>query len=131
MESSNNGLTRALLGCGLVAGPLYVGVSLLQALTRDGFDLTRHMWSLLSNGDLGWLQITNFLVTGVLTIACAAGMRRALGAQRGGTWGPVLVGVYGLGLIAAGCLLPIRRMASHAGHGSAHPRRSCCRSCRP
>jgi hypothetical protein len=94
--------TRRLLTCGLLAGPVYVGVSLIQALTRDGFDLTRHAWSLLSNGDLGWIQITNFLVTGALTIACAVGMRRVLAGQRGGTWGPLLIGVYGAGLIAAG-----------------------------
>jgi len=93
---------RRLLACGLLAGPIYVGLSLLQALTRAGFDLTRHAWSLLSNGDLGWIQILNFLVTGALTIACAAGMRRVLKGQRGGTWGPLLIGVYGLGLMAAG-----------------------------
>ena len=34
-------------------------VSLTQAATRAGFDLTRHPLSALSNGDLGWLQITN------------------------------------------------------------------------
>jgi hypothetical protein len=30
--------TRALLMCGVVAGPLYVAVTLAEALTRDGFD---------------------------------------------------------------------------------------------
>jgi hypothetical protein len=30
--------TRALLACGVVAGPLYVVVGLVQALTRSGFD---------------------------------------------------------------------------------------------
>src|SRR5258706_11269109 len=64
------------LACGVVAGPVYVVVSLAQALTRDGFDLSRHSWSLLSNGDLGWLQISNFIVVGVLTIAFAVGLRR-------------------------------------------------------
>ena len=98
----DNHTTRRLLRCGLIAGPLYVGVSLAQALTREGFDLTRHAWSLLSNGDLGWLQILNFLVTGALTIACAVGIRRALRGQRGGTWGPILIAVYGAGLMAAG-----------------------------
>jgi hypothetical protein len=40
--------TRALLASGVVAGPLFVAVALLQALTRDGFDLRRHPLSLLS-----------------------------------------------------------------------------------
>jgi hypothetical protein len=51
--------TRALLTCGVVTGPLYIAVVLIQALTRDGFDLTRHPASLLSNGDVGWVQITS------------------------------------------------------------------------
>jgi hypothetical protein len=32
--------TRALLACGVVAGPLFLAVAVLQALTRDGFDLS-------------------------------------------------------------------------------------------
>ena len=70
--------TAALLAAGVVAGPLYVGVSLAQALTRPGFDLTRHPWSALANGDLGWIQVTNLIVTGVLVIAFAVGLRRVL-----------------------------------------------------
>jgi Protein of unknown function (DUF998) len=89
---------RMLVTCGVVAGPFYVVVSLAQALTRDGFDLARHPWSLLSNGGLGWVQITNFLLTGLLTVGCAVGVRRALG----GTWAPRLIAAYGVSLIAAG-----------------------------
>lgn len=94
--------TSALLVCGLVAGPLYLIVGLLQILVRPGFDVTRHDLSLMSNGSLGWIQIANFLVTGLLVIACAIGMRQALHPGRGATWGPLLVAVYGLGLIGAG-----------------------------
>jgi hypothetical protein len=95
-------LTRVLLVCGVVAGPLYVVTALIQGLTRPGFDLLHHDVSLLSNGDLGWIQITNFVVTGLLVIAGAFGMRRSLQGSRGGTWGPILIAVYGLGLIGAG-----------------------------
>ena len=56
--------TAALIAAGAVAGPLYVGVALAQALTRQGFDLTRHPWSVLANGELGWIQVTNLIVTG-------------------------------------------------------------------
>lgn len=94
--------TRALLRYGVVAGPLYVVVALAQALTRDGFDLTRHAWSLLSNGSLGWIQITNFVVTGLLTVAAAVGLRRALAAGRARTWVPLLLGAYGASLVGAG-----------------------------
>ncbi|MGW5264546.1 DUF998 domain-containing protein [Microbispora sp. NPDC004025] len=91
-------VTRSLLGYGVIAGPIYVGVSLTEALTRDGFDLTRHAWSLLANGDLGWIHITNLVLAGAMTIAFAAGLRRAAG--RG--WAPRLLAVYGLSLLAAG-----------------------------
>jgi hypothetical protein len=79
-----------------------VVVVLAQGLTRPGFDLTRDDASLLSNGSLGWIQIANFLVTGAMVVACAVGMRRAMVAGRGATWGPRLLAGYGLGLIAAG-----------------------------
>jgi hypothetical protein len=95
-------VTRSLLGYGVIAGPLYVAVSLAQTLTRDGFDLTRHQWSLLCNGALGWIQITNFLVTGLMVGAFAVGLRRALRPGPGGTWAPRLVGAYGAGLVCAG-----------------------------
>jgi hypothetical protein len=95
-------VTRALLACGVVAGPLYVVVGLIQMLIRDGFDIRRHALSLLSNGELGWIQISNFLLSGLLLIGGAAGMQRVLRGSKGGRWGPPLIGVYGLGLIGAG-----------------------------
>ena len=97
--------TRALLACGVVAGPLFLAVALLQALTRDGFDLGRHPLSLLSLGELGWIQIANFVVAGLLSVALAVGLRRVLHPGRGGTWGPLLVGAYGVGLIGGGVFI--------------------------
>ena len=93
-------VTKSLLIAGAIAGPIYLVVGLAQALTRPGFDITRHALSLLSNGDLGWIQVTNFLVSGLLVIAGAVGMRRAL-EGKGKTWGTLLIGVYGLSLISA------------------------------
>jgi len=95
-------LTRALLICGLIAGPFYLVLGLIQALTRPGFDLTRHDLSLLANGDLGWIQIANLVLTGLLVIAFAVGMSRILRTGLGRVWGARLLGVYGAGLIGAG-----------------------------
>ncbi|MGN9843925.1 DUF998 domain-containing protein [Nonomuraea sp. H19] len=94
-------IKRPLLGFGVVAGPLYVSVALAQAFTREGFDLTRHPWSFLANGDLGWIQTANFVVTALATIACAAGLRRSLSPGRGAQWAPRLVGAFGAGMIGA------------------------------
>jgi hypothetical membrane protein len=101
-RAAGTSATRVLLAGGVVAGPLFIMVGLLQAFTREGFDLRRHPLSLLSNGDLGWIQIANFVVTGLLFTAAAVGMRQVLHPGRGGTWGPLLVGAVGVGMIAAG-----------------------------
>lgn len=98
--------TKMLLVSGLLAGPLFIVVVLVQAFTRQGFDLARLPLSLLSVGDMGWIQITNFIVTGLLAVACAVGIWQRLHPGRSGTWGPLLIGVYGAGLIAAGVFSP-------------------------
>ncbi|GAA2337607.1 DUF998 domain-containing protein [Dactylosporangium salmoneum] len=99
-EIRANRITRSLLGYGVLAGPFYVAVSLAQALTREGFDLGRHSWSLLANGSLGWVQVTNFVLTGLMVIAAAVGLARAVPSR----WAPRLVGVFGASMIAAGAL---------------------------
>ena len=95
-------VTRALLACGVAVGPFFYLLAIGQILTRPGFDIRRHAISLLSLGDLGWIQNINFAVTGALSIACAIGVRRALGGIRGGTWGPALIGIFGAGTLLAG-----------------------------
>jgi Protein of unknown function (DUF998) len=102
LPNASDGATRRLLICGVLAGPFFVAVADVQVATRDGFDLARHPLSLLSLGDFGWIQIGNFVVSGLLSIAFAVGMRRALHPGRAGTWGPLLVGVFGLGLVIGG-----------------------------
>lgn len=96
-------LTRALLACGAVAGPLFILVIVGQAMVRDGFDARRHPLSMLSLGDYGWLQTANFLVCGLLILASVAGLRRALQPKTAGrAWGSWLLAVYGASLIWAG-----------------------------
>jgi hypothetical protein len=93
--------TSQLLACGAIAGPLFTVVGLVQAFTRQGFDLRRHALSVLENGNLGWIQIGSFFVSGVLFVLGAVGMRRILRGSRGGTWGPTLIAIAGLGLVGA------------------------------
>ena len=102
VTASGSTIVVRLLNCGVVAGPLFLAVWLIQALTRDGFDLTKHPLSLLALGDKGWVQILNFVVCGSLFVAFAVGVRRTLRDGRGSTWAPLLLGVTGVGLIVAG-----------------------------
>ena len=98
----NAAVTRSLLGYGPLAGAVYLTSGLVQALTREGFDLTRHDLSLLANGPLGWIQIATLVVTGLMTVAAALGVSRALADRQGAGWGPGLLAAYGLALVAAG-----------------------------
>ncbi|WP_165959259.1 DUF998 domain-containing protein [Actinomadura sp. KC345] len=71
-------------------------------MLRPDYDALHHFGSELANGDRGWVMITNFVLSGVLTLGFAAGLRRALPPGRGALAGPLLVALFGLGLIVAG-----------------------------
>jgi hypothetical protein len=89
----------SLLRWGVLAGPFYLVVGLGQALLREGFDFARHPLSVLANGSLGWIQTANFVLSGVMVIAAAVGIRRVLGPKsRALKW--CLVG-YGAGMLMA------------------------------
>jgi hypothetical protein len=96
--------TRALLACGVVAGPMYVMVTMAQALTRDGFDLRQHRFSWLTTGDLGWIHQSNMVLVGVLTVLFAVGVRQVLRTGRGAVWGPRLLVLFGVAYIIGGLL---------------------------
>lgn len=93
---------RTLLVLGVVAGPFYVIAGLIEALTRPGYELLRHDLSLLANGPLGWIHIGVLIITGLMVLAAAAGLRTALAGRPGGRWGPLLIAGYGLGLVGGG-----------------------------
>ncbi len=102
--------TRTLLACGIATGPLYVAVTLAQALTRAGFDLRQHRFTLLTTGELGWLHQPNMCLVGAGTILFALGASRVLlavrheGTVRGATWGPRLLGLLGAAYLFGGLL---------------------------
>lgn len=95
MATSN----RTLLGLGPLAGPFYLALGLGQALTREGFDLSRHALSALANGPGGWVQTANFVLTGAMVVAAAVGIRRALSPE--GRAASVALAGYGLCMLAA------------------------------
>ena len=94
--------TRLLLIGGVVAGPLFLALWALQAFTREGFRPTFHPLSLLSLGAGGWVQIANFVLTGILLIGAGLGLRRSSQRAPGVTWTALLVALMGVGLVIAG-----------------------------
>lgn len=99
---SDRSTTRWLLTGGVIGPVLFVVVLLVEGWTRASYDPMKMFGSLLSLGDLGWQQIANFIVSGLLVLAGAFGLRRVLTEGPGSRWGPRLVGLAGLGLILAG-----------------------------
>jgi hypothetical protein len=77
-------------------------VDVILGATRADYDLQRHPTSLLSLGVLGWTQQLNYGVTGLLLVASAIGLRAALRGWGGSRSAPVLIGLFGITVVAAG-----------------------------
>jgi Protein of unknown function (DUF998) len=92
---------RALLVCGLIAGPLFMTTVVVEGALRPGYDPLRHSISSLAVGPSGWVQTVNFLAAGALSLAFARGLRDTVRTR----WGPMLVGLWAVGLLGAGRFL--------------------------
>ena len=101
-SNSNQGPAQTRLIYGAIAGPLFTVVWFLHGFIRDDYDPMRHAVSSLSVGDLGWIQVINFIVTGALILAFWVELRRMLQGPSGSVWGPRLIALLGIGLIGSG-----------------------------
>jgi hypothetical protein len=88
----------ALLTAGTAGTALFILVFLVDGATRPGYSPVRQPVSALALGPRGWLQTSNFLVSGLLVTASAIGLSQATGS----VWLAVLIAVFGLALVASG-----------------------------
>lgn len=116
-RSVDDRISKTLLAFGVVAGPLFVATSVVQAFARPGFDITRHPPSLLSLGDLGWIQIANFVVSGLLFIAGAIRMRRISASA----WGSGLIVILGIAMVFGGVFVVDAGLGFPAGAPTGQP----------
>jgi hypothetical protein len=102
-SETGRSLTRILLTGGLIAGPVFVTVFLIEGATRAGYNPVRLPVSLLSVGDDGWMQVVNFVLDGLLVLGFAIGLVRDT-RERGTptTLGPLLLAAFSLAVIGAG-----------------------------
>ena len=118
---------RNLLYAG-VAGPLlFIGAFLIEGFTRPGYSQWRNYVSQLATGDSGWTQVVNFLVCGGCLLLFAIGLRSALTGSRAAIGAPVIFGLFGLALLAAGIFstdpalgYPAGAPPVHTTHGLIH-----------
>lgn len=94
--------TRLLIACGAVGPIVFIITFLIEGATRPSYSAWHNFVSALSLGNQGWIQIASFLVCGALVFCFAFGLRRVFRSGRGATWGPLLLGAFGLSLIVAG-----------------------------
>ena len=122
-------VTRLLIACGAIGPLLFILVFLVEGATRPGYSAWRNFVSDLSLSNQGWIQIANFLICGVLMLCFAVGLRQVLRSGKGGVWGPLLLGVFGLSLIIAGLFVtdpslgyypPGISSSTHTLHGTIH-----------
>src|SRR5438270_12739199 len=95
-------VTRFLIAGGAIGPLLFMIALLIEGATRPGYSAWHNYGSSLSLSDQGWMQIVNFLVCGLLSLCFAVGLRQVFRQGKGSTWGPILLGLFGLGLVVAG-----------------------------
>lgn len=76
-------MTRILLRCGQLAGPVFLGTAVAEGLRRPDYRALRHPISSLALGQRGVVQVANFVSAGALCAAFAAGLIRARPAPTG------------------------------------------------
>ena len=85
---------------GVIGSLLFVGVFTIEGMLRPGYDAASMYISALSLGPRGWVQIANFMVSGLLIALFARGVAAAFGKTA--PIGMVLLTLIGLSLIASG-----------------------------
>jgi len=102
---------RAAAWAGIVGPVLFTGTFVALELVRgSSYDRMAETVSALEAGPHGWLQQVNFVVFGLLTIAFAVGLHRAVAPSRRGFAGPLLLGLSGVAAILAAAF-PVREGA--------------------
>jgi len=102
MHDKRQRLDEWLLLGGAAGAVGFVVVALIEGAIRPGYSWWRYYVSQLGTSDQGWMQDVNFIVAGLLILGGAIGLGRSLPPERGSTWGPRLIGLFGLSLIVAG-----------------------------
>jgi hypothetical membrane protein len=107
---------RELLVCGVVGALLFIAVLLVNDAVKPGYEPVRDFVSEAAIGRGGWVQITNFLVSGALITVFSLGLRQTVSR-----WTAWLVRAFGICLMAAGAFVSDPVPSDHqTWHGVAH-----------
>lgn len=90
---------------GMLAPILFVGVFTIEGWLRPGYEPFKMFVSELSLGARGWIQMTNFVITGFLFLLFARGVKAEFKDGKASRGGPVLLGIIGFSLLVSGPLV--------------------------
>jgi hypothetical membrane protein len=110
---------RAAAWTGIIGPVLFTATFVALELVRGSdYDRVTETVSALEAGPHGWVQQVNFVAFGVLTIAFATGLHRAVAPTRLGLAGPVLLALSGVATFLAAAV-PVREDAAGATYSPA------------
>lgn len=81
---------------------LFVAVFTIEGFVRPGYDPLSMYVSELSLGPRGWIQISNFVASGVLLLAFAWGVAAEFRVGRASRAGPILFAIIAFSLLVSG-----------------------------
>jgi len=94
---------RKLSACAGIIGPiLFVGVFTIEGWLRSGYHPLGMYVSALSLGTRGWIQITNFIVFGLLLLLFTLGVASEFKNGKASKAGPLLLLIIAIGFLFSG-----------------------------
>jgi hypothetical protein len=87
---------------GLIGPSLFVATFTIAGWLRPGYRAREMFVSELSLGPRGWIQIANFIITGVLLLLFARGVTAQFRDGKASRAGPILLTIIGIGFLASG-----------------------------
>ncbi|MEJ7677744.1 MAG: DUF998 domain-containing protein [Segetibacter sp.] len=88
--------------CGIIAGPIFLLLVIVEGHIRDDYNALRYPLSSLSFGEHAWMQIANFILTGMLLVFFSRGWQGLNNTKKKKSKISILICLAGVGLIGAG-----------------------------
>jgi hypothetical protein len=86
----------------MIGSALFISVFSIEGWLRPGYNWLSTFISELSIGPRGWIQITNFVVLGILFLIFARGAAAEFRSGKASKAGPILLAIIGFSFLASG-----------------------------
>ena len=98
-------IRRAGAWAGMIGSGLFVAIILVEGWLRPGYDALSMFVSALSLGPRGWVQMTNFVVLGILLFVFTLGVAAEFPSGKASRGGPILLTIISILFIMSGPFL--------------------------